>query len=380
MKKYLRLTLFGLILMLITGTAISAQIRDQSNQLRDNPHDIIVGYTIGSVQDFDYFRTRTLEPFFREVSYIVESSYGLTVDFIEIFPRPKQIDNTVDTYLYFSDVFTWDRIIIDTGISITTQADFLEEISPLLHSNRGIYLELSRNSTAPLLAALLGYSVNRCDLIQEQLPYFIAHVPSENNIQNILSIFIGNCYLAQYDFDTAVTYLDDLIFDNFGNFRGWNYAWTSLQVGQQEEAFLFITKGIEFHKLFQEYNQVIELLIFRAQLHALNFDYDSAIADMDSAIALDPDNPELYVLRGQMVLLLYEWNRVAENYNTALEIDPNYAPAYFYRGILYYTNLFREDALADFERYLEIAPNGDHADDATRYADSIRAEMEALGD
>jgi hypothetical protein len=212
MKKCAQFILFSLVIILFTGTTISAQVRDQSNQLRDNSHDIIVGYTISSVQDFAPFRTHILEPFFREVSYIVESSYGLAVDFVEIFPRPKQIDDAIDTYLEFWDVFTWDRIIIDTGMSITTRANFLEELSPLLNNNWGLYLKLSENSTSQLLAMLLAYSVNRCDLVQDQLPYFADNVPSENNSTNELSLFIGNCYLAQHDFDTAITYLDDFTF------------------------------------------------------------------------------------------------------------------------------------------------------------------------
>ena len=63
----------------------------------------------------------------------------------------------------------------------------------------------------------------------------------------------------------------------------------------------------------------------------------------------------------------------------AVEADPNYADAYFYRGVLFYTQGPREQALADFERYLELAPDGEHAEEAAKYIENIKVELEALG-
>lgn len=128
----------------------------------------------------------------------------------------------------------------------------------------------------------------------------------------------------------------------------------------------------------------------RAHQHALDSQADAAIAELDRAIeqaerhALpSAERARLYALRGQMVLLLYEWDRVLEDYNAALELAPGYADAYFYRGILFYSampgGLNREDALADFEHYLQLEPDGPYAADATRYAESIRLELDALG-
>lgn len=120
----------------------------------------------------------------------------------------------------------------------------------------------------------------------------------------------------------------------------------------------------------------------RSQLYALAFRYDEAIADMDAAIAIDPDNPALYVERGQRILLLYEWDRVLADYNHALELDSNYADAYYFRGILYASVPegidARRDALADFQHYVELAPDGLHAAYAERYAVEIQAQLDVL--
>jgi regulator of sirC expression with transglutaminase-like and TPR domain len=91
----------------------------------------------------------------------------------------------------------------------------------------------------------------------------------------------------------------------------------------------------------------------------------------------------MYVERGQRIILTYEWDRALADYNRALEIDPNYANAYYYRGILYASvpegiNA-RQSALADFQRYLDLAPDGEHATDAARYITELQAQLDALG-
>lgn len=119
-------------------------------------------------------------------------------------------------------------------------------------------------------------------------------------------------------------------------------------------------------------------LINRSRTYALDFQFDAAVADMDTAIALDPDDPMLYVERGQRILLLYEWDRVLADYDKAIELDPTYANAYYYRGVLFYTQGPRDRAIFDFERYLELAPDGEHADNAAQYVENIWAELEAI--
>jgi tetratricopeptide (TPR) repeat protein len=125
------------------------------------------------------------------------------------------------------------------------------------------------------------------------------------------------------------------------------------------------------------------LLAVRAQGFMLASQFDAAYGDLNTAISLSPANPALYVLRGQVQLARYEWDASASDYNTAIAIDPNYADAYFYRGVLRYSILqtglaLREDALSDFVRYLQLAPQGTHADATARYIETLRAEIEDI--
>jgi len=120
-----------------------------------------------------------------------------------------------------------------------------------------------------------------------------------------------------------------------------------------------------------------------AQNDALISDYDAAITNMSIAIALNPINSAFYALRGQMYLAIYEWDNAGADFDQAIELSPNDATAYFHRGVLYYSILqtgltTRDDALADFQRYLELAPEGEFAAQAAEYVENIQRELDAL--
>src|SRR5690606_7348675 len=108
-------------------------------------------------------------------------------------------------------------------------------------------------------------------------------------------------------------------------------------------------------------------------------------AGLATAIELEPDNPELYTLRGQVYLNVYEWDKSLADFNTAIELAPEYADAYFQRGVLYYSILqtgqeLRQEALGDFQHYLDLAPEGHYADQAREYTAKIEAEQAAMAE
>jgi len=221
------------------------------------------------------------------------------------------------------------------------------------------------SDSADALDSLIRYAMGQCNDIQ----------PSPVLAPHTVALMQVNCAILNHDYTRAISIYGALGLSPTPTLN-FNIAWVYLQNGQPESAFTIMDRTIANAESLER----IHALAHRAQLHALNFDYDSAIDDMDSAIALAPDNPDLYVLRGQMVLLLYEWDRVENNYNTALAIDPAYAPAYYFRGILHYSLLERESALADFEQYLLLAPEGKYATEAIENATSIHTELDALTD
>jgi tetratricopeptide (TPR) repeat protein len=218
---------------------------------------------------------------------------------------------------------------------------------------------------AELISGYLLYAAGRCDaphpLLQSD-PYLKV-----------------SCALLADDTDTALPILRVYSDHLNPSVRLWawvNLSWLDLRDGNSATAFE------RMDMLVQDYTQgayQAEALAKRAALHALAFDFDAAIADMDAAIALVPDEPRYYKQRGDHIFLIYEWDRVLDDYNTAITLDPTYADAYYARGILYYTQGPRADAIPDFEQFLALAPHDRKATNAATYITSIEAEIEALG-
>lgn len=260
----------------------------------------------------------------------------------------------------------------------------LRSVSPVLYAHPRLngadaVAFIESDSALDMTAGILLYSVGRCDLAEAYLwPLLLRDASTVYTA----GFHLSACALIQQDYPTALATLNTILSIQDAPPRpepAVNLAWLYLTLGHQQRAFIVLEQTYESFSAQSPSVRRVDFLTRRAQLYALGFEYDAAIADVDAAIALRPDDPALHVLRGQMVILLYEWDRVLENYNRALEIDPLYADAYYFRGVLYYSVLARDEALTDFERYIELAPQGAHAAEAARYIDSIRAELDALG-
>ncbi|MDX1994429.1 MAG: tetratricopeptide repeat protein [bacterium] len=286
--------------------------------------------------------------------------------------------------LILSSETTGEEIVISVRPFATLRLPISSALaaSPTAPVEVNIYAEVERDSSAFTLMTAMGlYVSHRCS---EALPLFDALAQDADVTNPTLDFYRATCLLIDGELEAARALYER---QPPANAESWveyvpfalNLAWIDLQEGNPEESFQRLETVL--NQLEDEDSPArMALLSGRARLYSLNFQYDAAIADMDAAVALEPENPELYVLRGQMVMLLYEWDRVLENYNTALELDPHYADAYYFRGILYYSVLERETALADFEHYLTLVPAGGYSDEARHYAESIRAELEAVGE
>lgn len=242
---------------------------------------------------------------------------------------------------------------------------------------------------ADFITGMVLYSVGDCEsahsyLTRGRLRQETGQAQSDPIRASAASFYLGNCQLMGGQYASAEEHFrQSLIMSDVVPIRmqiniSANLAWTYLQLQQPDEAFTIMDRLIEDLSEFPSNKPLAEALSRRAQLHALVFQYDEAVADMNLAVQLDASNPALYVMRGQMVLLTYEWDAVLADYDKAIALDRNYADAYFYRGVLYYTQGPREKAFEDFSQYLRLAPDGSYAVEARQYAESIRSELESL--
>jgi tetratricopeptide (TPR) repeat protein len=88
-------------------------------------------------------------------------------------------------------------------------------------------------------------------------------------------------------------------------------------------------------------------------------DFRGALMDLDKIIQLDPKNSVAYSGRGWLKeSYLHDPNGALADYNKSIQLNPQNATAYSNRAILR-SNVFRDykGALADFNRHIQIEPN-----------------------
>jgi len=99
-------------------------------------------------------------------------------------------------------------------------------------------------------------------------------------------------------------------------------------------------------------------------------DLDSALADYNEAIRLDPNYERAYDDRGNVYRRKGDLDRALADYNEAIHLDPKYAAAYDNRGSLYFERGDLERALVDVNQAIRLNPT-------FAFAYSNRAEVRA---
>ncbi len=86
-------------------------------------------------------------------------------------------------------------------------------------------------------------------------------------------------------------------------------------------------------------------------------DYQRAIADFDHAIELNPQDTWAYEQRGRVYRKLRNYQQALADCDHAVKLDPNYVWPYVQRGITYRLLKDYQQALADFDHALELRPH-----------------------
>ncbi|MEB3226388.1 MAG: tetratricopeptide repeat protein [Synechococcus sp.] len=84
--------------------------------------------------------------------------------------------------------------------------------------------------------------------------------------------------------------------------------------------------------------------------------FDAALADLDEAIRLAPDQVEPYFNRGAILEQQQRFTKAIADYNRAIELDPQEAIAYHNRGNAYSSLGNWEQALQDYQKATELDP------------------------
>lgn len=100
-----------------------------------------------------------------------------------------------------------------------------------------------------------------------------------------------------------------------------------------------------------------EAYIKRAAIFAENSLTKQAIGDMNSAIAIDTENPKLRNTRGYFLLLEKEYELAEQDFNKAVDLDPEYPQAHNNRGLVFIGQGKHIQALNDFQTAIKLKPD-----------------------
>jgi tetratricopeptide (TPR) repeat protein len=129
--------------------------------------------------------------------------------------------------------------------------------------------------------------------------------------------------------------------------RGWVY----LRLKEYEQAVSDFNSALALHPAYaRAYGR-------RGLAYSFLNDSQHAISDFDRAIELNPQDTWSYERRGRTYRKFGNYRRALEDFDRVVEIDPNHAWAYVHRGITYRLLQDYEQALADFDRALELRPH-----------------------
>lgn len=265
-------------------------------------------------------------------------------------------------------------------------------------TNEGeITLEVSETATLITLHRMTSLPIPQSALLHPLTPIILA-VPLQDTVQaslwavdyvqgdcstipnqDITRLLWLHCQLAQ---GTSPDLLDSIMMSDPIAVQaiGW---WIQGQAGKSEIALQHLNEHMEIPH--QDEEDEMALLSYRASLHALRFEYDLAVLDLQTALQQATTiaqstflQAKLHKQLGDTLLLLYEWDQVLEQYNTALDLSPSFAEAYWARGMLYYTKGILQNAKEDFNQYLLLSPTGYYSVTAQRALEEIEHLLEGL--
>lgn len=137
-------------------------------------------------------------------------------------------------------------------------------------------------------------------------------------------------------------------------------ALVELRSGRPEAAFALVTKAIEIAETGRGEQHRAVLYANRARVHQELGRLTDALADFDTAVALDPHFPDYHYDRANCARLNGDDARALEGYEQAMALSAPFPEPYYSRGDLRAEQGDIAGALADFGYVLELDP--DHLD------------------
>ena len=113
----------------------------------------------------------------------------------------------------------------------------------------------------------------------------------------------------------------------------------------------------------------VPILLARADAYADQDLWDLALADLDAALAIAPDDPAIYRAQGYILSLIPRYEEAVAAYDKAIALEPAYAWTWYAKGFSLGKLGREEEALAAYNEAVALAP---------RYAVALEARGDLL--
>ena len=123
-----------------------------------------------------------------------------------------------------------------------------------------------------------------------------------------------------------------------------------MAAGRHPQAMAVLTHALS------KYPDHAGLYNMRAALELEQQEIRGALADMEQAVRLAPENPLYRVTRAQLYLRFERKDEALQDLDAAVLLDPDLVPARFNRGALL-ANLGKEQEAADFDHCIAVEPH-----------------------
>lgn len=109
--------------------------------------------------------------------------------------------------------------------------------------------------------------------------------------------------------------------------------------------------------------------------------YDQALADMNKALALDPNDSDAYVDRGNVYKNKGQYDLALHDYDQAIRLDPNSATAFYDRGDFFLDRRQYDRAIQDDDQAIRLKPDYASAFDNRCFGRAVLGRLpQALAD
>lgn len=129
-----------------------------------------------------------------------------------------------------------------------------------------------------------------------------------------------------------------------------------LVAGDFKAAIKVFSEAIDSGQMAPNSQLLYACLLNRGMAHANRQDLDSAIADYNAAIKIDPNRPEAFHNRGRIWHHRRKFDIAIADYDRALALNPRYLNAYLSRAKAYEAMGERAKAAADLAQARQINP------------------------